>query len=93
MERLPDQHHEMKWTANASNTSWTMHMWPLYLTVDYRPRESLPYVGTLAGRTVVKRDHYSWATAEEAAIGMLDWAMFELSTTYHELLKLRTQET
>lgn len=93
MERTPDQHYETKWTANSTNSVWTLYIWPFYLVIEHHSRADLPYVGSLSGRMWIKRDHYAWATPEEAALGMIDWALHELSTSYHELLKLRSPET
>lgn len=85
----PVQKHELSWVPDKSGTSWTLHMWPFYLVVEYRPREApLPYVGSLVGKLITMRDHHAWATPEEAAKGMMSWALAELSEAYHTLFKL-----
>lgn len=83
------QKHEVQWVPNKTNTSWTLHMWPFYLVIEYRPREPLPYVGSLAGKLITLRDFHAWATPEEAAKGIIEWGLAELSESYHELAKLK----
>lgn len=87
------QKNEYHWTPNKENTSWTLHMWPFYLVIEYRPREAQPYVGSLAGKLITLRDFHSWATVEEASMGMVQWGLMELSKSYHELAKLAPQPT
>lgn len=79
---------ENQWTPNRENTTWTLHMWPFYLVITYNKREALPYQGSLVGKLVTLREIHSWATPETASVGMIQWALQELSKSYHELAKL-----
>lgn len=83
---------EYQWTPNKENTSWALHMWPFYLVIEYRPREALPYVGSLAGKLMTLSEFHAWATIEEATVGMIQWGLMELSKAYHELARLAPQQ-
>jgi len=74
--------YENAWIPNKTNTAWSMHLFPFFLIIEYRPREPLPFVGTLQGKCYTKRDHHAWPGINQAAEGMLRWAQYELYQTY-----------
>lgn len=86
-EELPQ--HQYEWVKHRDRNQWSLHMWPFQLIIDLHPREALPYVGSLAGKVVTLSGHRAWATSEEAAKGMIEWGLEELSKSYHELAKLK----
>jgi hypothetical protein len=81
--------HEYQWSKKSDRNEWTLHMFPFFLIIEHRPREPLPYVGSLKGGLCTLRDFHAWATPEEAAKGMVEWGLEELSKSYHELMKLK----
>ncbi len=88
MDRKPELR-DNQWIPSRNNDSWTLHMFPFTLKIDLRPREALPYVGSLVGKTHTLGEFHSWATDAEAIAGMIEWGLAELSESYHDLAKLR----
>lgn len=87
-EQRTTSKYENQWIPNKENTSWTLIFWPFHLVIDFKPREPKPFLGSLEAKGFTLGELRSWATIQEAAVGMIEWGCQELSQAYHELAKL-----
>lgn len=86
---MSNNHPDYQWEKLPNRDTWRLEVFPYTLIIEHRPGETLPYVGSLRGAQFVLKDHRAWETTEKAAAGIVDWALEELSKSYHKLLQLK----
>jgi hypothetical protein len=75
--------------AYGKTAEWHLYMFPFTLIIEYKANMNPPYVGSIKAGQIVLGEFHAWPSSEEAARGMIEWGLAELSESYHELLKLR----
>jgi hypothetical protein len=91
-ETKPLQFPDYQWVKHRDKDEWSLYASPYELIIVFRPKEALPYVGSVKGAFTVYRDLRAWATAEEAAVGMIAWALEEVTDAYQKLMRLLPQQ-